>query len=569
MMEEDLFLGVDVGTGSARAGLFTGSGKMLAQASHPIRLWRTGESVVEQSSSNIWAAVCRATATAVAQAKVDTGQICGIGFDATCSLVVVGPGGTELTASSLGDPARDVIVWMDHRAEAQANRINAIGGTPLDFVGSRISPEMQLPKLLWLKENLPESFQHAEAFMDLTDYLTWRATGSDARSACTVTCKWTYLPHMGGWDAGFLHKVGLGLLTENGFARIGAQIVPPGTALGQGLSAAAAADLGLTPGTPVAAGLIDAHCGGLGSLPPSLPGDALPVAYVFGTSACLMASSVAPLPVRGIWGPYRSAMLPDLWLLEGGQTVAGAAIDFVLRAHPAWARAQKAAMASGQSVLAWLEKRVLSRHPDLSGAAHDVARMHSVLDLAGNRAPLADPGLRGVLTGISLSEDLLSLERTYLAAVLGVAYGARRIFSALREAGAATSMIVISGGAAKSALVRQLLADATGLPVARPSVAEPVLLGAAILGAVAAGRKTDLDAARADMVALDEIMHPAVGMAAFHDWKYNAYCRLQDTERAIWTEYESQIAGQGTGASDEIPLGGSAAQKIGSVTLGR
>jgi D-ribulokinase len=214
----------------------------------------------------------------------------------------------------------------------------------------------------------------------------------------------------------------------------------------------------------------------------------------------------------------------------------------VLRVHPAWAAANEAARAEGLSLLSWLEQRVLSRHPGISAAARDVARMHSILDLAGNRAPLADPALRGVLTGISLSEDLLSLERTYVAAVLGVAYGARRIFSALAQAGAGTSMIVISGGAAKSALVRQLLADATGLPVARPRVSEPVLLGAAMLGAVAAGRKPGLDAARADMVALGEIVRPAPGMTAFHDWKFSAYCRLQDTERAIWAEYETLIA---------------------------
>ncbi len=542
MTDADLFLGVDVGTGSARAGIFTGSGRMLAQAAHAIRLWREGETVVEQSSADIWAAVCHAVADALVQAAVDPSRICGIGFDATCSLVVVGPGGTGLTASNSGDPARDVIVWMDHRAEAQAERINTIGGTPLAFVGNRISPEMQLPKVLWLKENLPESFARAQAFMDLTDYLTWRSTGSQARSACTVTCKWTYLPHLGGWDKGFLQKIGLGTLADNGFARIGARIVSPGTPLGQGLSATAAADLGLPEGTPVAAGLIDAHAGGLGSLPTSPAGESLPVAYVFGTSACLMASSATPLKVNGIWGPYRSAMLPDLWLLEGGQTVAGAAIDHVLRAHPAWAAANEAATAEGLSLLPWLEQHVLSRHPDISTAARDVARMHSILDFAGNRAPLADPALRGVLTGISLSEDLLSLERTYVAAVLGVAYGARRIFSALEQAGAGTSLIVISGGAAKSALVRQLLADATGLPVARPRVSEPVLLGAAMLGAVAAGRKPGLDAARADMVALDETAQPSPAMTAFHDWKYSAHCRLQDTERAIWAEYDTLTA---------------------------
>ena len=545
MTRENLFLGVDVGTGSARAGLFDGTGQMVSTAACPIRLWREGENIVEQSSADIWAAVCRAVAQAIGLAGVDMHCVKGIGFAATCSLVVVGPQGnpltTSLTANLTGDPVRDVIVWMDHRAADQAQRINMTGGAPLAYVGNCISPEMQLPKLLWLKENLPDSFAQAQAFMDLTDYLTWRATGSATRSSCTLTCKWTYLPHLGGWDAGFFESVGLGCLAADGFGRIGTDVAAPGAALGQGLSVLSAQELGLLPGTPVAAGLIDAHAGGLGSLPPApldgSDGEAQ-VAYVFGTSACLMVSSATPVQVPGIWGPYWSAMLPDTWLLEGGQTAAGAAIDFVLRGHPAWGQACADATADGKSLLAWLERRVAARHPSLSPAAVDAARMHYIVDFAGNRSPLADPAARGLVSGQSLSNDVLSLEQTYIAAVLGVAYGARHMLAALQTAGLTAPQIVISGGAAKSPLVRQLLADATGVPVARPMAAEPVLLGAAMLGAVAAGSKAGLDNARSDMVTLQDVTHPNPDMTRFHDWKFRAYRMLQDTERQLWADYD-------------------------------
>jgi D-ribulokinase len=536
MSGEVLFLGVDVGTGSARAGLFTATGQMVTTASHPIRLWRDGETVIEQSSADIWAAVCHAVTEAVRLAAIDPAFVRGIGVDATCSLVIVGAAGSPLTASLSGDAARDVIVWMDHRAQQQADWINEVGGLPLTYVGDCISPEMQLPKLSWLKENLPESFARAAAFMDLTDYLTWRATGSTTRSSCTLTCKWTYLPHLGGWNTEFLARIGLGDLAENSFARIGGHVVRPGTALGRGLSAEAAGDLGLVEGTPVAAGLIDAHAGGLGSVPDQSSESA--AAYVFGTSACLMATTASEIRVRGVWGPYWSAMLPDAWLLEGGQTTAGAAIDFVLQRHPAWTSASDAARNEGLALLPWLERRVLARHPGGSTAAREAARMHSLLDFAGNRSPLADPSARGMLSGISLSSDSLSLERTYIAAILGTAYGARHILAALAVAGAPMSQIVISGGAAKSNLVCQLLADATGLPVARAKTPEPVLLGAAMLGAVAAGTKATLAKARQDMVFLEGVVRPDPAMAAFHAWKFRAYRTLQDTERKLWAEYE-------------------------------
>ena len=94
-----LFLGVDVGTGSARAGLFDASGRMLAAAKRDIRMWREAGSVVEQSSDDIWQAVCAAVREAVADAAIDPAAVAGIGFDATCSLVLLGPGGQPVTVS--------------------------------------------------------------------------------------------------------------------------------------------------------------------------------------------------------------------------------------------------------------------------------------------------------------------------------------------------------------------------------------------------------------------------------------------------------------------------------------
>src|SRR4029079_14641706 len=99
-------------------------------------------------------------------------------FDATCSLVAVGRGGAPISLSRSGDPDRNIIVWMDHRAVAEADEINGGEHAVLRYVGGRISPEMETPKLLWLKRHLPEQYQAAAHFFDLSDYLAWRATGS-------------------------------------------------------------------------------------------------------------------------------------------------------------------------------------------------------------------------------------------------------------------------------------------------------------------------------------------------------------------------------------------------------
>ncbi|MFN3279955.1 MAG: FGGY family carbohydrate kinase, partial [Paracoccus hibiscisoli] len=185
-------IGVDVGTASVRAGLFDLSGRMLSVARRDISVFREAGSVVEQSSAEIWDAVCTVIRETVETAEIDPAEVIGLGFDATCSLVVVRKGGRPLGPGG-GDPSRDIIVWMDHRAVTQAERINAIGHDVLRYVGGRISPEMQTPKLLWLKENRPDVFEEAWQFFDLADFLTWKATGDLSRSTCTVTCKWTYL----------------------------------------------------------------------------------------------------------------------------------------------------------------------------------------------------------------------------------------------------------------------------------------------------------------------------------------------------------------------------------------
>ncbi|MDX8524409.1 FGGY-family carbohydrate kinase [Mesorhizobium sp. MSK_1335] len=530
------FLGIDVGTGSARAGVFDERGELLASARRDIALFVESGEIAEQSGRDIWQAVCASVREAVGKSGVDPREIGGIGFDATCSLVVVGNDGEPLPVGRSGDSDRNIIVWMDHRALDQTRRINAGGHPVLDYVGGVISPEMETPKLLWLKENLPGTFAGARHFFDLADYLTWRATGSLARSVCTLACKWTYLSHERRWDDSYFHSVGLGELADENFVRIGTEVVDPGTAVGVGLTQAAAAELGLVAGTVVAAGLIDAHAGGVGTV--GAAGDAGTIssrmAYVLGTSACTMASSEGPAFVPGVWGPYYSAMVPGLWLSEGGQSAAGAAIDLLVRFHPAQVEASARAEAEGKSLVDWLAAAAMAGSPDLSAAATLAGSIHVVPEFLGNRSPLADPDARGLIAGLSTDRSVESLIGLYVAGLCGLGYGVRQIVAAMASSGHAVDTIVISGGAGQSPLVRQLLADATGLPVAASQSPEPVLLGAAMLGAVAAGHYPDLSTAMPSMSRLGEAFRPATEvMRTWHDRRYEAFLALQTVGRSI------------------------------------
>ncbi|MBN9335920.1 FGGY-family carbohydrate kinase [Devosia sp.] len=534
-MSEQYFIGVDVGTASARAGVFDRGGAMLAAASDPISLFIEPGDRAESSSTDIWRAVCKVVKAAVREAGIAPERVAGIGFDATCSLVVLGQGGTPISVSDTGADERDIIVWMDHRALDQAARINAGGHAVLDYVGGSISPEMQTPKLLWLAENKPEAFARAWQFFDLPDFLTWKATGSLARSSCTLTCKWTYLAHEKRWDASYFQAVGLGALAEEGFIRIGTEVLAPGTALGEGLTAEAAGELGLRPGTAVGSALIDAHAGGIGTIGASDgPGEITDrMAYVFGTSACTMASATEARLVSGIWGPYFDAMVPGLWLSEGGQSAAGAALDHLVTLHPASAAAGARAKAAGLSLPAYLAEHAEASLPGLSEVAGLARGLHIVPEFLGNRAPNANPLAKAIMSGLGMDRSEASLVNLYVAGLLGLGYGLRQILDVSDAAGLQIQSIYISGGAGRSKLVRQLLADASGLPVAVTAAGEPVLLGAAMRGATASQAFASPRDAMSAMSKTQEIVAPNEDWQAYHQQRYLAFRQLQSLAEAI------------------------------------
>jgi D-ribulokinase len=531
------FIGIDVGTSSARAGVFDEKGTLLATARHPITVWHEAGSVVEQSSSEIWAACAASVRAAMAEAALPPSTVKGLGFDATCSLVVLDGAANPLTVSTSGDQRRNVIVWMDHRAIAETRFVNETEDDVLRYVGGSISPEMEIPKLLWLKRHLPSTYNAAGHFFDLADYLSFRATGSTLRSICTLACKWNFLSHEHRWSDSYFDRIGLKDLASESYAKIGKEIVAPGTPLGIGLTKSAACDFDLLEGTPVGASLIDAHAGGIGTIGGrAKPGESVDVcrrlAYIMGTSACIMATTSEPRFVPGVWGPYYSGMVPGFWLNEGGQSAAGAAVDHLVRCHPAYNEAAAAAHAAGMEILEFIERRIVSRVQTPGEAALLARDMHVLPEFLGNRSPFADPDSRAVLAGMDLDADIGSMERLFVAGLCGLAYGLADVVDAFRSHGVDGELMVIGGGAGRSLLVRQIMADTTGLTVAVPETPEPVLLGAAMLGAVAGSSYGSIDEAMASMSAIGCLSEPAApGMAGFHRTKRQVHGLMRKLDR--------------------------------------
>ncbi|XP_072963171.1 uncharacterized protein [Typha angustifolia] len=563
-----VFLGVDVGTGSARAGLFDEKGKLLGSSSSPIQIWKERD-CVEQSSTDIWHAICAAVKAACSLANVAPEEVVGLGFAATCSLVAVDADGSPVSVSWSSDARRNIIVWMDHRAVDQAERINSRNSPVLQYCGGGVSPEMQAPKLLWVKENLPESWSMVFRWMDLSDWLAYRATGDDTRSLCTTVCKWTYLGHAHmelarevdsrdmeacGWDDVFWEEVGLEDLVEGNHAKIGRSVAFPGHPLGSGLTPAAAKELGLLAGTPVGTSLIDAHAGGVGvmeSVPLSesktdvVDEDAMchRMVLVCGTSTCHMAISKNKLFIPGVWGPFWSAMVPEYWLTEGGQSATGALLDYIVENHVAAPLLANRAASQSSSIYELLNKILESILHDrnaafLSALTEDV---HVLPDFHGNRSPVADPKSKGMVCGLTLDSSEKHLALLYLATIQGIAYGTRHIVEHCNSHGHKIDTLLACGGLAKNSVYIQEHADIIGCPIILPRENESVLLGAAILGAVAAKRYSGLHDAMKALNAAGQVVHPSKDprVKKYHDAKYQIFRSLYEQQlsyRSIMTQ---------------------------------
>jgi FGGY-family pentulose kinase len=518
-LNRQFVVAVDVGTGSARAGIFDQNGDLLARAERPIVMHTPRSDHAEHDSEDIWRAVCEAVRQARVDASVEADAVAGIGFDATCSLVVRGKAGEQVSVSTSDEARWDTIVWLDHRAIAEADLATQTGHRAVDHVGGAMSPEMATPKLAWLKKHKPASWNAAGHFFDLTDFLTFKASGSRARSQCTLTCKWTFLAHEEhGWKQDYLEALGIGDMVERG--NLPRTATPVGSDLGA-LTQASAADLGLTTGCRVAVGLIDAHAGAIGVLggfadrPEEIKRH---LALIAGTSSCVSTLSVDPIMIKGFWGPYLGAALPGYWLSEGGQSVTGALLDHVIRIHGGGLKPDRE---THQKICARVSEMRREGGPDLA------PRLHVLPDFHGNRSPLGDPHAVGVISGLTLDPSFDGLCRLYWRTAVAIALGVRHILETLNANGHALDTLHVTGGHTKNPLLMELYADATGCGVVLPGAEDAVLLGTAMLAATAAGWHGTLAQCCVAMQKHGTIRRPNPAVAAIYDRDYAIFLEMQ------------------------------------------
>ncbi|MGH7071296.1 MAG: FGGY-family carbohydrate kinase [Acetobacteraceae bacterium] len=513
-----LLLAVDVGTRAARAGLFDAAGTLVATASAGFELLRPEEGHAVYVMDEIWRAVGEAVRACVRHLPVGRHALAGIAFDATSSLVLNHTGRRPLAGDA------DVFCWMDHRGEPEAERITATGDQMLRYMGGSFSPEMHLPKLLWLREHQPNGWMRVTGVRDLCDELARRATGEPHHSLCGIACKWPYLPgEREPWRRDLLERLGLGGLPALGSLGEAPRMVG---ALHGVLTEVAAADFGVSAGIPVAVGLIDAEAGMLGTLGCSFASRIeRTVAVIGGTSTCIMAFADQERIIPGVWGPFKDAVIPGLWLHEAGQSSSGAALDAVLTSHPAGPHRTSAELHA--RVAREIEAILNSDGPIF--AAH----RHVVPDWLGNRSPLGDGRVRALLSGVGTEETYRSFLETYYAVARGLVLQVRQIIEHMNGFGYRIARLLLSGGQLRNSLLVRLYRDATSVELATARAAEPVLLGTAMLAAVAGGAYRDIPEALDAMSMPQDELPADPAWAGTHERAYRAYLALFVARNAV------------------------------------
>jgi len=451
-------------------------------------------------------------------------QVIGIGVDTTGSTPLpVDRDGEPLAFQRkfARDPAAMAWLWKDHTGVAEAEEITALAERRrphyLAKCGGTYSSEWFFSKLLHCLRTSPKVFDAAHTWVEIADWIpaALTATGAPDRlmvGICAAGHKGMYNDAWGGYpDKRFLAKLDpkLGDLRD----RLKDKAYTIDRAVG-GLSAQWAKRTGLPAGIPVAVGAFDAHLGAVGA--GISPGT---LVKIIGTSSCdmMVASLKEELPdIPGLCGIVPESILPGYYGLEAGQSAVGDIFNwFVNYVAPGGPKeGSHDALSRGAAKLKPGESGLLA------------------LDWNnGNRTVLVDQRLTGLLLGQTLYTRPAEM---YRALIEATAFGALTIINRFEEYGVKARQIINCGGIAeKNPLVMQVYADVTGRPMKISRSAQTPALGAAMAGAVVAGKKagghTGYRAAQKAMSGLKpKVYRPNRQAQAVYAELYALYKQLHD-----------------------------------------
>jgi L-ribulokinase len=522
---EPLTIGVDFGTLSGRAVVVrvrdgAELGSAVFEYPHGVldkTLPATGRALPPEWALQVpadYVGVLRnAVPAALRDAGADPADVVGIGTDFTaCTMVPTTADGTPLCElpEFEAEPHAYVKLWKHHSAQPQAVRINELARTRgekwLPRYGGLISSEWEFAKGLEVFEEAPAVYAAMRHWVEAADWIVWQLTGTYVRNACTAGYKG--ILQDGQYPSrDFLRELAPGFETfvadklEHPLGQLGSRA--------GSLSAEAAAWTGLPEGIAVAVGNVDAHV----TAPAAQAVEPGQMVAIMGTSTCHVMNGAELREVPGMCGVVEGGIVPGLWGYEAGQSGVG-------------------------DIFGWFTKHgVPASYGGPDGIHEHLTRLaaqqeigeHGLVALdwhSGNRSVLVDHELSGVIVGQTLATRA---EDVYRALLEATAFGTRKIVETFAGAGVPVTELIIAGGLTKNALLMQIYADVTNLPLSVIGSGQGPALGSAIHAAVAAGAHADIRAAAAAMGSVRHAVYqPVPAHVAAYDELYAEYTALHD-----------------------------------------
>ncbi|MFO1068781.1 MAG: FGGY-family carbohydrate kinase [Geminicoccaceae bacterium] len=518
-MHRDVIIGIDAGTSMIKAVAFAANGRQLATSAVANSYETLPGGGVEQDMPRTWAdaaTVLRRLAAEVPNLAIRT-----------VAVAVTGQGDGTWLIDRDGEPVGGAWLWLDSRSGAlvDALRQDGTGQRLYAVTGTGLNACQQSAHLLWLHRHQPERLARAATAFHCKDWLYFNLTG--VRATDYAEGVFTF----GDFRSRAYAPEVLDILGVPQLARL----LPPlveGSRESHPLSPAAAAATGLLAGTPVVLGYLDTVCTALGG------GVYDPVRNV-GCSVIGSTGMHARL-ARGLddirlndqqTGYTKSFPVPGCWTQMQSNMAATLNIDWIVACAGELLAAAGSAL-ERRDVLALVDARIAEREPGK-------ALFHPFIYEAGERGPFVDPLARAQFLGLTTATGFFDLAR---AVYEGLAFAARDCYAAM---GHAPEEIRITGGAARSATLRGILAGVLGKPVRRSRRDEAGAAGAAMMAAVQQGHFPDMAACCSVWVdpQLDAPEPPDPALAARYDALFPVYRSGYRQMRPVWRELDDARKG--------------------------
>ncbi len=486
MNDREYLLGIDVGTSGCKALLVDTAGAVAAEATveYPLDMPRP---LWSQQNPHDWhKAAIRAIRDVLERAAVAGKCVRAVGLTGQMHGLVL--------LDARGDVLRPAILWNDQRTAAQCDEITRRVGPQrvIELTGNPVLTGFTAPKVLWVRQNEPDTFSRVAHILLPKDYVRYRLTGRHCGDVSDASGTSLFDVGRRAWSDEMLAALDI---PRSWLPEVSESPVASAT-----LSAQAASETGLEPGTPIVAGAGDqaAQAVGTGIT------DEGPVSVTLGTSGVVFAASRSyRVEPAGLLHAFCHAV-PGMWHLMGVMLAAGGSFEWLCDTFGSCVGAAAGGSAAAEKLL------------ELAGRAEP--RCDGVIFLpylTGERTPHADPLARGVFFGLTARTRLEHLARSV---VEGVSFGLRDSFELIRGLGTKLQDVRVSGGGARSGLWRQILADVLNTPIRTVNTTQGAAYGAALLAGVGAGVWPTVADAAAAAVRVTGTTSPGPAAAAYEPW---------------------------------------------------